>query len=177
MCLNSLNKLKISNTGFNDAKISCCKHVVAKIIISRLVIGTPLRYTARSRDFLGKNMAAVWNANLTSSLPKEVYYSIVAVLKQSNKHLQTSSRFLIRMLVEFLLLTAPASRKANPHCITEKERWTMNPKPHACLTNSKPGFTSVDVHEHECPLKCLYTGLCLQQIYTYFEFCYAHVLG
>lgn len=38
---------------------------------------------------------------------------------QKVQSLQESSMFFSRMFVAFLLLTAPASRKANPACITE----------------------------------------------------------
>ena len=37
-------------------------------------------------------------------------------------YLQTSKKFLSRMFVVFFDLTEPASRKANPVCITEKRQ-------------------------------------------------------
>ena len=42
-----------------------------------------------------------------------------------NHHLQTSKTFLMRMFVVFLDLTEPASRKANPACITAREGQIM----------------------------------------------------
>ena len=41
---------------------------------------------------------------------------------EGKRYLQESSRFLMRMLLVFLLLTLPASRKAKPHCITVEEK-------------------------------------------------------
>ena len=40
-------------------------------------------------------------------------------------YLQTSKTFLMRMFVVFFDLTEPASRKANPACITARWRWLL----------------------------------------------------
>ena len=44
-----------------------------------------------------------------------------------NKYLHTSRKFLIRMFVVFFDLTEPASRKANPVCITAKRQISHQP--------------------------------------------------
>ena len=56
--------------------------------------------------------------------------SHVKIIKNSPKH--KSEKFLMRMLMVFLALTEPASRKANPACmkmirvpICIRKRWSM----------------------------------------------------
>jgi len=60
-----------------------------------------------------------------------------------NGDLQQSRAFLIKMLTTFLDLTAPASRKANPHCmnmtkapIISKKNWKTSFKNFDCKTTS-----------------------------------------
>ena len=49
-----------------------------------------------------------------------VFFFSVQKSVLTNKYLQTSKTFLMRMFVVFFDLTEPASRKANPACITAR---------------------------------------------------------
>ena len=58
-------------------------------------------------------------ANITNDSTRTSLGTFSNKTTEHTVYLHESKTFLIRILVTFLLLTAPASRNANPHCITE----------------------------------------------------------